>query len=267
MKQVVIITGASSGIGYDLAKKLVSKDYIVYGISRSSFELNGVKHLKGDVTNEEQINELINGVIEKEGKIDILINNAGMGISGSIEASKLEDVKKIFDVNFNGAFITIKAVLPHMRKQSFGKIINIGSVASEFAIPFQAFYSATKAALKTFGEALDNEVSPYGINVCTILPGDIKTNFTKNRNKNIGELKVYENRVSKSIGVMEKDEQKGMPVSYSSKVIYRVIKKKKMPLTKTIGNEYKVLIFLKRLLPLKLINKIVGNIYAFKKEK
>lgn len=267
MKQVVIITGVSSGIGYDLATFLTEKEYIVYGISRSTVNIPGVTHLPGDVTDEEKMQAVIKEIFEKEGKIDILVNNAGMGISGSIEGTNTKDVKNIFNVNFIGAFITIKAILPYLRQQNYGKIINVGSVASEFAIPFQAFYSSSKAALKTFGEALHNEVSPYNIKVCTILPGDIKTNFTKNREKNIDEIDAYKTRVLKSIAVMEKDEQKGMTVRYASKQIYKVIKKKRIPLQKTIGNEYKLLLFIKRLLPIKLVNNLIGKIYGFKKEK
>lgn len=267
MKQVVIITGVSSGIGYDLATFLNEKGYLVYGISRSSVNIPGVTHMSGDITDEAKMQAIIKNIFEKEGRIDILINNAGMGISGSIEGTKTEDVKNIFNVNFVGAFITIKATLPYLRQQNYGKIINVGSVASEFAIPFQAFYSSSKAALKSFGDALANEVAPYKIKVCTILPGDIKTNFTKNREKNIEELDAYKTRVLKSIAVMEKDEQKGMTVRYASKQIYKVIKKKRMPLQKTIGNEYKLLLFIKRFLPTKLVNNLVGKIYGFKKEK
>lgn len=267
MKQVVIITGVSSGIGYDLATFLNEKGYLVYGISRSSVNIPGVTHMSGDITDEAKMQAIIKNIFEKEGRIDILINNAGMGISGSIEGTKTDDVKNIFNVNFVGAFITIKATLPYLRQQNYGKIINVGSVASEFAIPFQAFYSSSKAALKSFGDALANEVAPYKIKVCTILPGDIKTNFTKNREKNIKELDAYKTRVLKSIAVMEKDEQKGMTVRYASKQIYKVIKKKRMPLQKTIGNEYKLLLFIKRFLPTKLVNNLVGKIYGFKKEK
>ena len=264
--KVVLLTGASSGIGYDLSKFLNDKGYKVYGLSRSSFDLEGITHIKADITNQLDITNAVNKVIEIEGKIDILINNAGMGISGSIEGTHIEELKKMFDVNFFGTFSVIKTVLPFMRSAGYGKILNVGSVASEFSIPFQTFYSATKSALKTFGEGLANEVSPYGINVCTILPGDIKTNFTKNRVKNQEEIETYKIRVDKSITLMEKDEQNGMTTSYASKVIYKVLKKKRMPIIKTIGKKYKLLVFLKRLLPTKLVNKLVGSIYGFKKD-
>lgn len=266
MREVVIITGASQGIGYSLSEYLMNKGYKVYGLSRSPFIINGVTHMKCDVTNEVEVNRVINKIYELEGKIDILINNAGMGISGSIEGSKLEDVRKIYEVNVFGTFITTKAILPFMRKQKYGKIFNVGSVASEFPIPFQAFYSSTKSSIKAFSEALNIEVKPYGIKVCTILPGDIKTEFTKNREKNVDEVLVYKERVSKSLDVMEKDEQNGYSVNYASRVIYKIIKKKNPPLNKTIGPKYKVMIFLKRILPNKLVNSIVGFIYGFRKE-
>lgn len=263
--KVVLITGASSGIGYDLSKYLNSKGFKVYGLSRSSFAIPGVVHLKADITKELEVNNAIKQIIASEGKIDILINNAGMGISGSVEATDLNLLKRMFDVNFFGSFTLVKAVLPYMREAKSGKIINIGSVAGEFSIPFQTFYSATKSALKTFSEGLANEVDPYGIQVSTILPGDIKTKFTQNRIKNNNELKIYQKRVSKSVSLMEKDEQNGMSTTYASKIIYRVIKKRKIPLVKTIGTKYKILIFLKRLLPTKLVNNLVGILYGFKK--
>lgn len=264
--KVVVITGASSGIGYSLANFLNDKGYKVYGISRSRVEIKGVTHMTGDVTNELQINNIIDNIIKEAGQIDYLINNAGMGISGSIEQTLIEDARQIFEVNFMGTFITTKAVIKYMRKQKNGRIINVGSVASEFSIPFQTFYSSSKAAVKTFSEGLANEVSPFGIEVSTILPGDIKTNFSKNRKKNVNETKEYKNRVNKSIALMEKDEQSGMSTSYANKIIYKVMTKRKMPLIKTIGIKYKLFLFFKRFLSTKLINKAVGMIYGFKKE-
>ncbi|VEU80203.1 SDR family NAD(P)-dependent oxidoreductase [Haploplasma axanthum] len=265
--KVAIVTGSSSGIGYALCNLLSKKGIKVYGISRTISENENVINISGDVTKADDIKKIFASIYEKEGRIDYLINNAGMGISGSVEATSLEDFESIFNVNLKGTFITSKEILPYMRKNNSGKIVNIGSVASEFSIPFQTFYSSSKAAIKAFSEALNNEVSPYGISVCTILPGDVKTNFTKSRKTNENELEAYEKRVSKSIGLMAKDEQNGMDVQYVSKVIYKTINKKRMPIQKTIGFKYKVFIFLKRFLPTKVVNKLVGAIYAFKKER
>lgn len=267
MKKVVVITGISSGIGLALGKLLVNKDYIVYGLSRSVVNEAGINHLKVDVTDEETLITAFKQIYDQESRIDYLINNAGMGISGSIEGTSLEAATNLMNVNFIGVFLAAKSVLPYMREQGSGRIINIGSVAGTFAIPFQAFYSSSKAAVAAFGDALYNEVKPYGIEVATILPGDIKTNFTKNRKANIDELDVYKRRVEKSIEVMTKDEQSGMSVKYAIKVIYKVMRKRRMPLQMTLGRKYKVLVFLKRFLPAKLVNKLVGNIYSFNKTK
>lgn len=265
--QVAIITGASKGIGLELAKYLSDKNIKVYGLSRTTIKDDKIKHLSVDIKDETAVSNAIDYIYKEEGRIDYLINNAGMGISGSIESTSINDLRNIIDVNFIGAFLVIKSVLKYMREKNNGKIINIGSVASEFAIPFQAFYSSTKSALKVFSEALNNEVSPYGIRVCTILPGDTKTSFTKNRKYNDTELDVYKNRVSKSVGLMEKDEQNGMSSLYVTKKIYKVLRKKRMPVEKTIGTKYKLFIFIKRLFPSRFINFIVGKLYGFKKTK
>jgi len=190
-----------------------------------------------------------------------------MGISGSVEATSLDDFDLIFNVNLKGTFITTKAILPYMREKKSGRIINVGSVAGEFTIPFQTFYSSSKAAIKAFSNGLANEVFPFNIQVTTILPGDVKTNFTKNRRKNKNELEIYQKRFEKSIQVMEKDEKSGMTTKYVSKVIYKAMLKKKAPLVKTIGVKYKIFVFLKRFFSEKLTNKVVGKIYGFKKEK
>lgn len=267
MKKVVVITGISSGIGLALGKLLVDKDYIVYGLSRSPIIDPNINHIKVDVTDEDSLITAFDEIYTKENKIDYLINNAGMGISGSIEGTDLNDAMNIMNVNFMGVFLTSKACLPYMRKGGNGRIINIGSVAGSLAIPFQAFYSSSKAAVNTFSDALANEVKPYGIEVSTILPGDIKTNFTNNRKPNDNELDVYTKRVEKSIEVMAIDEANGMSVEYAAKVIFKVMKKRRMPLRMTLGKKYKVFVFLKRLLPVKLVNKIVGSIYSFNKTK
>lgn len=263
--KVVIITGASQGIGYDLANLLQSKKYVIYGLSRTPFELEGVKSISCDVTNKEQVKTVINQIYQETGHIDILINNAGMGISGSIENAKEENIKKIFDVNVFGSTYLIQACLPYLKQNQGSKIINIGSVAGPLAIPFQGFYSATKAALETLSNALANELSPYKVYVTTVLPGDTKTNFTKNRVKNADLNTPYEHRVEKSISLMENDEQKGMNVRSASKVIYKVIKKRKPPLRKTIGFKYKLFVVLKKLLPERFVNFVIGLIYGFKR--
>ena len=173
----------------------------------------------------------------------------------------------MFDVNFFGSFEVIQVALPYLRKQKQSKIINITSLAGEFPIPFQAFYSASKAALNNFSWALQNEVKPFGISVCALMPGDVKTGFTSQRKKNTQTTIEYGARVKKSVSVMEKDEQNGMPPIEIAKKVQTLIKKKRMPIQVTVGFKYKVLLFIKRLFSSTFVNKILGSMYGFFKLK
>ena len=154
MTKVCIITGASSGIGRATAENMLKRGYKVYGISRRGGGIDNVVSLCADVTDEQEIFKAVNTVMAESGRIDVLINNAGFGISGAIEFTKTEDAERQFNVNFFGAVRMCRAVLPIMRKQGFGRIVNIGSVAGDIAIPFQSFYSAAKAALCSYTLAL-----------------------------------------------------------------------------------------------------------------
>lgn len=265
--KVVIITGASSGIGLATAKYLSQKGCNVYAVSRTKVFDKDIKSIQADVTDFEKLKSAYQDIYEIEGRIDVLINNAGMGISGSIEDTDPKDAAYLMDVNFMGVFHSTKAALPLLRAGGQGKIINISSVAGRLSVPFQSFYSSSKAAVNAFSEALHNEVSPYGIQVTSVMPGDIKTGFTKNRQKIEESTTVYQSRVQKSVGVMEKDEHNGMEPEYAAKIIYRLVKKKRMPLYKTIGFKYKIFVLLHKFLPAKFANNIVGSIYGFKKLK
>ena len=163
LKQVVLITGASSGIGKATAIMFAKNGYSVYGVARRNFEIEGVNTVLGDVTSVDDAKRIIEYVTTREGRLDIIVNNAGWGISGSVEFSDPEDVKKLFDVNFMGAVNFNQQALPIFRKQKCGKIINISSVGSFIPLPYQAFYSATKAALDAYAKALRAEVKPFGI--------------------------------------------------------------------------------------------------------
>jgi len=150
-----------------------------------------------------------------------------------------------------------------LKKSSNPKIINIGSVAGEIIIPFQTFYSMTKSAISSFSEGLRIELKPFNIQVTTVLPGDIKTNFTKNRELPLVlEDEHYGDRIRKSLARMAKDEEQGMPAIKVTKIIYSLINKKKLPMAKTVGFKYKLFVFLKRLLPKSLISFIVKKMYG-----
>lgn len=264
---VIIVTGASSGIGLSISQHLSQKGHKVYGISRSKIHEKNVKGIQADVTNFDELKEAYQEIFDIEGRIDVLINNAGMGISGAIEDTTSTDAGYLYNVNLMGVFHSTKAVLPFMRQSGGGKILNMSSVAALLPIPFQAFYSSSKAAINAFSEALAIEVAPFKIKVCTIMPGDIKTGFTKNRKKNEVDSECYKKRVDKSVAVMENDERNGMDPEQAAKVVTKLVQRRRMPLYVTIGFKYKVFVLLHKLLPARFANWAVGLIYGFKKEK
>lgn len=260
--KTVIVTGGNSGIGRCVALSLKEKGCKIYDFSRRNIPLSGVEHISVDVTDEKSIKTAVEAVIEKERKIDILVNCAGFGISGAIEFTELEAAKSQFDVNFFGTVNTNKAVLPYMRKKGKGRIINISSVAAVAHIPFQAYYSASKAAIESYTCALANEVRPFGISVTAIAPGDICTGFTDAREKSFDGDDVYSGRISKSVSTMEKDELKGMSPEIAGDYIAEIALKNKVKPVYTIGLSYKALSVLCKIFPCSLRNRIVGMLYA-----
>ena len=183
MSKIVLITGASSGIGKSTAEFLASKNHTVYGTGRSpkSNENNSYSLIPLDVTKLDTIQEAINHIISKEGRIDVLVNNAGMGITGPIEDTPTTEMRKVFETNFFGAIDVMKAVLPQMRKQKSGVIINVTSIAGYMGLPYRGVYSATKGALDLVSEAIRMEVKEFGIKIATIAPGDVATNIAAGR--------------------------------------------------------------------------------------
>src|SRR5690554_1070096 len=258
MRKVVVITGASSGIGKVCAEYLYDKGYKVYGLNRRVIESDKIHYLKCDVTNEEAVKLAFDSIEED---IYAVINNAGIGISGAIEYATSEDVDKIFAVNVKGVVNVCKYAIPRLRKTK-GKIINIGSVAGELTIPFQTFYSMTKVAVSTYTEGLAMELRPFGIKATAVLPGDTKSNFVSNRKKTDVVDEVYGERIIRSIAKMEKDEKNGKDPITVARVIHKVLKKKNPPIKVTVGFEYKLFVFLKRLLPQRLVNYILFKMYG-----
>ena len=214
------------------------------------------------MTDEEQVRRAIQQIAAREKHIDIVINNAGFGISGAIEYTDTEEAKRQFDVNFFGMVRVNRAVLPIMHRQGYGRIINMSSVAAPIAIPFQAYYSASKAAVRTYSMALYSEVKPYGIEVCAIMPGDIATGFTAARRKNPDGDKEYGGRISRSVAVMEHDEQTGITAETAGKYVAEKAIRPRVPVLCTLGGKYKLFVFLTRLLPTKALVELVGKIYA-----
>lgn len=262
MNKVAIVTGGSSGIGKAAAESLYRSGVKVYEFSRRENTNSGILHKSVDVTDESSVQKAVADVLESEGKIDILINCAGFGISGAVEFTTLEDAKKQLDVNFFGTVNCTKAVLPAMRKQKHGRIVCISSVAGPVPIPFQTYYSVSKAAINSYVMALSNEVKPYGISVCGIQPGDIASGFTDARTKTITGDSEYGGRISRSVTVMEKDERNGMSPETAGAYIAKIVLKNKVKPLYAIGIVYKFFCVVMKVLPCRLSNWIIGMIYA-----
>ena len=262
MDQVVIITGGTSGIGLATARQLRAKGYKVYEFSRRP-HAEPPDHLSVDVTDENAVRAAVAAVFSREGRIDILINNAGFGISGAMEFTESRDAHRLMEVNLFGMDNMIRAVLPHMREAGRGRIVNISSVAGVFAIPFQAWYSISKAAVRSMTLALANEVAPYGVQVTSVLPGDIKTGFTAAREKSVLGDDAYGGRIGRSVQRMERDEQNGMSPDAAARTVVRVATKAGgVKPYYTIGLGYKCLVFLDRLLPCGLVRRLLYLLYA-----
>lgn len=182
MKKVALITGASSGIGKETSIKLQESGYIVYGAARrlekmKDLEAKGIHIIPIDVEDEKSMVEGINKIIEKEGRIDVLVNNAGYGSYGAVEDVPIDEARRQFEVNIFGLARLTQLVLPYMRKNKFGKIINISSMGGKVYTPFGAWYHATKHALEGFSDCLRLEVQKFGIDVVVVQPGGIKTEW------------------------------------------------------------------------------------------
>lgn len=271
MKKVILITGVSSGFGQHTSALLADAGHIVYGTVRNESALgkeNPVHILKMDLTDPQSVNLAVDTVIRNEGKIDVLINNAGMHTGGPIETSPLSDIRLQMETNFTGMVYLTRKVLPHMRSAGGGTIINFSSIGGLMGLPFQAFYSASKFAIEGFSEALRMEVKQFNIKVVVINPGDFHTNNTLNRRKYLPPPDAndpYKDQFLKTLSVIEKDETNGwLPVILAKKIV-RIVKSKNPHNRYVIASfEQKLAVLLKFILPGNLFGKILEGHYNIK---
>lgn len=261
-QKIAVVTGGSSGIGRATALSLVKRGCKVYELSRRENPPYGVSHLTADVTDEKQVRAAIGEIIEREGRIDILVNNAGFGISGAAEMTDSKDAHAQLEINLFGTDNVTRAVLPYMRQQKSGRILCVSSIAGILPIPFQLWYSVSKSAIASYVLALQNEVRPFGITVCAVLPGDIATGFTDARKKSDSGNDVYGGRIERSVNTMEKDERGGMSPENAGAYIAKIAMKHRTAPLKAIGFSYKAIAVLSKLLPRRWSNYLVGKIYA-----
>ncbi|MDO5608576.1 MAG: SDR family oxidoreductase [Capnocytophaga sp.] len=262
--KIVFITGATSGIGKITALFLARKGFVVYGTGRNPQEENtAFTLLKMDVRDTESIREAVQTVIAREGRIDILINNAGVGISGAIEEIPQNELHNLFATNLYGVITLTQEVLPHMRKQHNGLIINITSIAGYMGLPFRGMYSASKGALMLASEALRMEVKPFGIKVTTIAPGDYATDIASRRyHAPVKEDSPYAEIYQKSLDMMNQHVGSGGNPEEMARKIYQIIQTKNPKVHYKQGNFLqKFSIVLKRILPGKMYEKMLMNHY------
>ena len=261
MKKVAIVTGGSSGIGSCASEKLSKQEYQVYEFSRTGKSREDIIHIDCDVTDSKGIIKAVNEVVGKENRIDLVVNCAGFGISGAVEYTDVSEARRQFEVNFFGTVEVNRTCIPHL-KNSKGRIVNISSVAALAPIPFQAYYSACKAAINSYTLAISNELKPFGVSVCAIMPGDTSTGFTAARSKSLKGDEEYSGRISKSVKKMEEDERKGVSADKVAETICRIAMKKKVKPLYTIGLDYKLIIVLLKILPYRISNYLISKIYG-----
>ena len=268
MAKVILITGASSGIGKACAIYLAQKGHKVYGTSRKpAAPAQGYEMLILDVTNPVSVQQAVNTVISKEGKIDVLLNNAGFGLGGAFENFSEEEMHKEMEVVFFGMARMMKAVLPHMRKEKKGLIINVSSIMGFISLPFQAFYSASKFALEGLSESIRMEVKSFGINIALINPGDFRTGFTASRQKiNAENLpNPYSDQFKTTLAIVEKDENGGSDPLLIAKKVDKIINTSKPGFHYLVGRlDQRFAVYLKRFIPEKWFSAIICGTYKLK---
>lgn len=252
MSKVILITGASAGLGEFLATYLTTQGHKVYGTSRS-IQQEGFSFtaLPMDVCHEESIRQVVNTIIAKENRLDVVINNAGLGLASPFEHTGMAEIDRLLDTNVKGVIRVCQAVLPVMRKQGSGKIIQISSIASEFGLPYRGLYCASKAAVERFTEALRMEVKKYGIQACLVQPGGIQTDINKNRMmSSMPSDSVYKESFGRCYEIVNASVSQGYPLEPFGPAIEKIIHSDKLKRVYRIGKlTEKISVILKRLLP------------------
>ena len=269
MGKVILVTGASSGLGLATAKALAAQGHTVYGTTRDIKRITGVAFtpLQMDVTDDASVKAAVDTVIKAQGQIDVLINNAGNGITGPLYAMPVEAAKKQFEVNFFGVVRISSAVLPGMIEKKQGLVINISSLAGLFGLPYQGLYSASKFAIEGYSESLRMELQNTGVKVTVLNPGDFKTDFTGNREKlhftlNNDKLKA---EFEAAVAAMEKDEGIGASPDKLAQKICSIVAKSSPAHSYLVGAIGQTIVpTLKAVLPGGLFVKLMNDHYGIK---
>lgn len=268
MSKVVLITGATSGIGKAMANYLTKKGFTVYGTGRNPerIKASSFRLLKMDVTSPDSIDAAIEEALRQSGRIDVLINNAGVGITGPMEETPEKEMKHAFETNFFGPINVIKSVLPGMRKQKEGLIINITSIAGYMGLPYRGIYSASKASLEIAMEAMRMEITNFGIKMTNVAPGDFATNIASGRyHAPAVQGSPYEKDYKESLKLMDEHVDQGQDPLVMAKKIHQIILTKNPKVHYKVGSPLqKFSIVLKRILPDRMYEKMLLKHYKLK---
>jgi len=270
--KVVLITGASSGIGYMAAKLLAEKGNIVYGAARRVEKIEelrpfGVIPVRMDITDESSIRSCVEKIISEQGRIDALVNNAGYGYYGAIETVAIEEAKKQFDVNLFGTARLTQLVLPYMREQHNGRIVNVASIAGRMTLYLGAWYHASKYALEAFSDALRMEVKPFGIDVSIVEPGGIRTDWGLVAADNLIASScgsVYEKHAVNQAGLM-RNAYSGNMLSKPELIagaIVKAVSSRRPKCRYTLGRGAFSLLLLHGILPSRVWDSVVRKVFS-----
>lgn len=239
LSKVILVTGASSGIGYACATALSARGHRIYGASRHAPTTpSAFTPLTMDVTKEASVIAGIHTILEREDRLDCVLNNSGMGFGGAVEDTELEETQALFDVNFFGVVRVCRAVLPSMRKQHSGLIINMSSIGGLMGLPYQAPYSASKYALEGFTESLRLELTGSGIHAVLVEPGDVSTAFTANRLHAAAAANPdspYAPRFRRALMKIEADERHGFSPEKVAHTVARIVAARKPRMRTLVG--------------------------------
>jgi NAD(P)-dependent dehydrogenase (short-subunit alcohol dehydrogenase family) len=266
----ILITGASSGIGQATAQLLARRGYTVFGASRNSARLeqnSNLTMLPLDVRSDESIRKCVNHIIEQTGRLDVLINNAGYELAGAIEETSIEEAESQFETNLFGVMRMVKTLLPLMRQQRSGQIINIGSVAGLVPVPFLGAYSASKFALEGYTEILRHEVKPLNIRVSLVEPGFIKTNLARNRQYAAHRIRDYDPWRQRTYDAIRQYEEKSPEPTLVAECVLRIIESKSPKLRYRVGRDAITNTRLRRFLPEVLFERGVRDYFQLDAKK
>ena len=261
---VAIVTGASSGIGLVSAQALVKAGYRVFGTSRKTVaNPQGITMLICDVTDEASVKAMIAEVVNQAGRIDLVVNNAGVGLLGGAEESSIAQAKRLFDVNVFGVARVVNAVLPTMRQQKGGRIINMSSILGVIPAPFNAFYAATKHALEGYSESLDHEVRASGIRVVLVQPGVTRTSFEDNLVRADQPMAIYAAERARSETLMRKWIESGDEPQIVADIVVKAATAKKPKLRYSAGKLSTQTRMLRRFMPERVVDKALRKFNEF----